>query len=307
MQYKKLALLLALNAVACAPDKPAESAGENAVFEPGVFSFNPEVGASFKHVMTRLEQVEIIGSPLQRSEKWRTTWQVSIAQEVDLFVYQATLEALEIHIDGKALLKGAEVTGQGGKMELLFDKKGHMVDIRHTETLTEVLSAVVPPDKREAVGQFFSPQNLKLLFLHRANERSRDLLGRPASEGVIWKGDLVEQGSGHVIKELRVTGTENCGKSKCVNVVRTLSPSPDLVWAAARSKVKEYVIAQGGDAQSVELTNAEVQLKDTFLVDPHRMQFHHAEFDQQATLSVATAQGDLSVKFTTHRESLYEY
>lgn len=192
-------------------------------------------------------------------------------------------------------------------MELLFDKKGHVVDIRHTETLTEVLSAVVPAEKRAAVGQFFSPQNLKMLFLHRANERTRDLIGRPSSEGLVWKGEFTEQGSGHIIKEIRVTGTEDCGKSQCVDVERTLSPSPDLVWATARAKVDEYVSAQGGDPQSVKLTAADVKLKDTFLVEPSRMQFHHAEFDQQASLTVSTGQGDLSVRFSTRRESHYKY
>src|SRR5690606_31991628 len=110
---------------------------------------------------------QIIGTPISQSEHWETTWRITVGREVDLLVFHAEVRALKVSVNGAEVLKGNEVTDQGGKMEILFDKNGRVVDIRHTQTLTEVLLQVSPVEQKQAIAAMFSPDNLKMLFLQR--------------------------------------------------------------------------------------------------------------------------------------------
>src|SRR5688572_30496059 len=104
-----LASLLVLTP-ACGPKGDAKSADAPAAAEAGTFRFAPRLGSKFRHVMSRTQELSIVGTPLRQIEEWKLTWDVELSAEQDAVLMRATMVTLELALNGAAVLRGDEVT-----------------------------------------------------------------------------------------------------------------------------------------------------------------------------------------------------
>ncbi len=303
---KQFSIALALLALNCT-NSPEAASPQNQPYDPGIFTFAPQEGREYLHTMHRRDELRIVGTPMNAVEEWNATFHVTIARESNLYVLQAELVELTIHRNGATMLQGDEIKDLGARLDIAVDPQGKVVDIRRTETITKALGKIVPPEAQGAIQQMFSPQNLTMLFVARANERTFDLVGRSARVGEKWEGVGATQGSGQVTRTLEVKKIEPCGKEQCVRVEREITIDPQLVWQGARQKVDNYLKSQGREHGEFELLEANVDLKDKMFVNPHSLEFHGATFSQKSHLSVEGPQGKIQVEMSTLRESTYVY
>ncbi len=296
-------LLLALPA--CAPK--GGDAKAPAAAEAGTFRYAPRIGSKFRHVMTRVQEVTIVGTPLRQVEEWKLTWDVALSAEQDAVLMHATLAALELSVNGAVVLRGDEVTARQAFVEVLLDSTGRVIDVRRTQTLTDAIVSVARPEAAEVVRASFNPEGLRYHFANLVAERSADLLGRPATVGSSWEIDAAPDAPGAATRTLRVTAAEACGAFSCVKVARETRVAPEIVWESAKWNVTSYVASQGGDPALVKLENADIELVDEMVVEPGTLQFHGATFKQSATITVQTPSGQLTVKSSLERASTYEF
>jgi len=273
----------------------------------GTFTFAPRIGSKFRHVMTRAQELAIVGTPLRQVEEWKLTWDVELSAEQDAVLMRATLVTLGLSVNGATVLAGDEVTSKQAFVEILMDSTGHVIDVRRTQTLTDAIVSVARPEAAEVVRGIFHPEALRYHFAVLAAERTADLVGHPAAVGSSWEIDAAADAPGAATRTLRVTAEEKCATFTCVKVARETRIAPEIVWESAKAQVADYVSSQGGDPAAVKLEKADVELVDEMLVEPATLQFHSASFDQAATITVGAPSGQLTVKSSLKRTSSYEF
>jgi hypothetical protein len=298
-----LASLLVLTP-ACGPKGDAKSAE---AAEAGTFRFAPRIGSKFRHVMSRTQELSIVGTPLRQVEEWKLTWDMELSAEQDAVLLRATMVTLELAVNGAPVLRGDEVTSKQAFVEVLLDSTGGVIDVRRTQTLTDAIVNVARPEAAEAVRAAFHPEALRYHFAVLVAERTLDLSGRPSAVGSSWQVDAAPDAPGAATRTLRVTAEEACGAFTCVRVARETRIAPEIVWDAAKADVAAYVTSQGGDATAVNLEKADVELVDEMLVEPATLQFHGASFSQSATIMVQSPKGQLTVKSSLKRASTYTF
>jgi hypothetical protein len=296
-----------MSGLGCGPSsKPAETAPP--VVASKKFVFAPRVGARFTHTMRRLDEVTFEGHPVRFAEEWELVWNVEIRQETNLFVFRHVLGGLKLTVNAAPLLAGPEVAQSAAYFDLAFDGEGNVVDIRHTQSLTDAVAQVVKPENQQLAVQMFSAENLRMLFFARAEERGRELFGQNAELGSSWSYRVDAAPSVPAAERtLVVKEAVPCAKEDCVKVVRETKLNPDLVWQGAAARVEQFITERGGDPKTISLEKADVQLLDEMLIVPERMEFHGAVFDQNATLGVSHGGEKLTVHFRTLRVSEYAY
>lgn len=300
-----LALAILLSTAACGSKQTA--APSSAKQEVPTFRYAPRIGSQFRHVMTRERGVAIVGTPLRQLEQWKITWWVTLSEENGATLMHADLKGLEFAVNGAQVLVGNEVLATNAFVEILIDSFGRVIDVRRTETLTEAIVSVARPEAAAAVRGSFDPQMLRYHFASLVEERTHDIVGRPAHDGATWEIEADPAYPGVTTRKLEVKGSEPCGPVTCLIVERRTHVAPQIVWEAARSEVSSYVQSQGGDPAQLELQGANVELSDVLFVEPDTLQFHGAVFSQNATITVATPSGPLTVLTELRRTSSYEF
>ncbi len=76
---KQSLILLSLLLVAPACGPKAGDAKAPASSEAAAFQYAPRIGSKFRHVMTRAEELTIVGTPLRQLEEWTITWDVTLS------------------------------------------------------------------------------------------------------------------------------------------------------------------------------------------------------------------------------------
>jgi hypothetical protein len=298
-------LSLLLVAPACGPkagDAKAPSASEVAAFQ-----YAPRIGSKFRHVMTRAEELTIVGTPLRQLEEWTITWDVTLSSENNATLMRGELAALALSVNGAKVLAGDEVAPKKAFVEILLDSEGKVIDVRRTETLTDAIVSVANPEAAPVVRAIFDAEGLRYHFAGLVAERAADLRGRPTKVGASWQIDAAPEAPGAATRTLRIVDEEPCGAFSCVKVARETRILPELVWAAAKNDVAAYVKEKGGDPEKIELAKVDVELVDEMVVEPATLQFHAASFLQSSTLTVASPAGELTVKSSLKRTSSYEF
>jgi hypothetical protein len=295
-------LLLATSACGPKDGAKAPEAGQATSFQ-----FAPRIGSKFRHVMTRAEELAIVGTPFRQLEEWTITWDVSLTAENNATLMRGELAALELKVNGVQVLKGDEVASKKAFVEILLDSSGTVIDVRRTDTITDAIVSAANPESASVVRAIFDPEALRYHFAGLVSERTADLTGHPANSGASWQIEADPNAPGLATRTLRVGDAEPCGAFSCVKVARETRIAPEVVWAAAKHDVEEYVKSQGGDVTKVTLAKADVQLTDEMLVEPATMQFHGASFLQATTLTVDAPAGQLTVKSSLKRGSSYKF
>lgn len=301
-------LLFALSGCASKTgDAKAGDAKSAAAAEAGTFTYAPRIGSKFRHVMSRAEELTIVGTPLRQIEEWKLTWDVELSAEQDAVLMRGNLSALQLSVNGAEVLRGDEVAAKQAFVEILFDKQGRVIDVRRTQTITDAIVSVARPEAADAVRAIFDPEALRYHFAALVAERTADLAGRSSNVGASWQIDAAPDAPGAATRTLRVTKAEPCGAFGCVQVARETRIAPELVWESAKADVAAYVASQGGDPATIKLEKADVELVDEMLVEPATLQFHGASFSQSATITVAGPSGQLTIKSSQRRSSTYEF
>ncbi len=300
---RALVLPIMLLMASCGGETPPAAAPP----APNVFTFAPSVGKIYRQTLTRHDEVAVVGAPLRQAEDLEMQWEMRIERESNLYRLHADLVSLKLSRNGATVLAGQEIASAKPFIDILIDPDGKLVDVRRADTVTEAIAGVVAPEQRDAARAFFAPDVLRQQFIALAQERSRDLLGQNADVGATWTGEGPPETAGAARRVLSVENAEPCGSGTCVRVRRETRVDRDLVWSAARARVEDFVKARGGDPSKVSLVNADVTLEDHFLVNPRTLEFEHITYKQKAELTVATAEGQLSVAFSTDREATFRY
>jgi len=305
----KTALALAVSLLFVLPACASKSGDAKSApaAEANTFQYAPRVGSKFRHVMTRAEELTIVGTPLRQLEEWKLTWDVELSAEQDAVLMRGNLTSLELSVNGASVLAGNEVTSKEAFVEILFDKDGKVIDVRRTQTLTDALVSMARPEAAEVVRAIFDPEGLRYHFAGLVAERSMDLLGHPAAVGGSWEIDAAPDAPGAATRTVRVKAAEPCATFSCVRVARETRIAPEIVWEASKAEVAAYVQSQGGDPAAVKLEKADIELVDEMLVEPTTMQFHGATFSQKATITVQGPSGQLTVQSSLRRSSTYEF
>ena len=285
----------------------AKSADAAADAAPSTFKYAPRIGSKFRHVMSRVQELTIVGTPLRQIEEWKLTWDVELSTEQNATLMTGRLAALELSVNGAVVLRGDEVAAQKAFVEILLDSAGQVIDVRRTQTITDAVVSVARPEAAEVVRAAFHPEALRYHFAALVAERTADLSGRSAAVGASWQIDAAPEAPGAATRTLRVTAEEPCAPFACVRVARETKIAPEIVWESAKVQVEEYVKSQGGDPALVKLDKAEVALTDEMIVEPATLQFHGATFDQSATITVQGPSGQLTVKSSLKRGSTYQF
>ena len=108
-------------------------------------------------------------------------------------------------------------------------------------------------------------------------------------------------------EEIRVVAEEACGAETCLRVVRQYDADQQAIRDSVAAQVKADVQAKGGDPNLVDVTGMDIKHEDTLLIDPATMEYHGANFVQNATVQVTGPEGQLQVAFKLERQSTYAY
>ena len=270
----------------------------------GVFVYAPTLGAPYQETMQRFEEVSIPGTAMHDAERWTLDWQVVNAQEGDNFKRTLKLVGLKFNVNGVDELRGDEIQAAAPTIDVVTDKGANVVDVHGTEQLSAAIVALATPEAQPILKRVFSPARLKALVVMRSVEQHADFVGRPSQVGSQWTTTVPDASS---TKQIRVVSEAPCGTSRCVQVERSYDVDKQAVFDEVSGRIANYVQAQGGDPQQVRLSEVEVKLKDSLLIAPASMDYHAANFDQDATMRVAGPNGELPVAFKLHRQSEYKY
>jgi hypothetical protein len=129
-------------------------------------------------------------------------------------------------------------------------------------------------------------------------------VGHPATVGSTW---TATDGASGGTKQISIVSEAPCGNAKCVKVERKYDVDKNEVFAEVSDRVAAYVKSQGGDPAQVKLVGLDVKLQDSLVIDPATMDYHGANFGQDATLNVAGPNGELPVALKIERSSDYKY
>jgi hypothetical protein len=299
------AIPLLVATASCSP-QGGEAKAPEASQAPG-FQYAPRLGTTFRHVMTRAEELAVVGTPFRQLEEWTITWDVSLSAENNATLMRGNLAGLELKLNGVQILRGDEVAPKKAFVEILLDSSAKVIDVRRTETITDAIVSASNPESASVVRAIFDPEALRYHFADLVSERTADLVGHPANPGASWQIEADPNAAGVATRTVSVVDAEPCGAFSCVKVARETRIAPEVVWAAAQHDVGEYVKSQGGDPTKVTLAKADVELTDEMVVEPATMQFHGASFFQATTLTVDTPAGQLTVKSSLKRGSSYKF
>jgi hypothetical protein len=293
------ALTVALLASACAEPTDAKTPQNT-----GAFVYSPTLNKPYQETMTRYEEMSIPGTPVRDAQRWTLNWQVVSTQESNHFKRTLKLVGLQLNVNGVDELKGDEIKAAAPSIDIVTDKDASVVDVRGTEQLSSAIVALGAPEAQPVLKKVFSPERLKALVIVRSIEQGADFVGHPSQVGSQWTVASPDA-AGSV--QFRVVSETPCGPRKCVQVERSYDIDKQAVFAEVSSRVADYVQSQGGDPKEVKLTNADVKLQDSLVIDPTTMDYYGVRFDQDATIRVAGPNGELPVAFKLHRQSDYKY
>ena len=282
----------------------AEPTGAKTPTNTGAFVYAPALNTPYHETMQRYEEMSIPGTPMRDAQRWTLDWDVVTSQESNHFKRTLKLVGLQLNVNGVDELRGDEIKAVAPTIEVLTDKDANVVDVRGTEQLSTAIVGLAAPEAQPVLKKVFSPERLKALVVLRSMEQHADLVGRPSPVGSQW---TASSGDGATTVQVRVAAETPCGTRKCVQVERKYEVDKQALFAEVAGRVAEYVQAQGGDPKQVKLTNAEVKLEDSLLIDPTTMDYYGARFDQDATIHVSGPNGELPVAFKLHRQSDYKY
>jgi len=299
--FRLRALLLGmLLAGGCAESGTTAKSPGNA----SAFVYAPRLDAPYRETMQRFEEVSIPGTAMHDAERWTLDWQVVNAQQGNNFKRTLKLVGLKFSVNGVDELRGDEIKAAAPTIEIVTDKDANIVDVHGTEELSAAIVALANPEAQPILKRIFSPARLKALVVMRNVEQHADFVGRPAQVGSQWTTSVPDASS---TKQIRVVSEAPCGTSRCVHVERSYDVDKQAMFDEVSGRITNYVQAQGGDPQQVRLTQVDVKLKDSLVIDPATMDYHAANFDQDATMRVVGPNGELPVAFKLHRQSEYKY
>jgi len=302
MKSIRLGAVLGLIGLASACAEPGADA--KSPENTGKFVYAPSLNVPYQLTMQRYEEMSIPGTPVRDAQRWTLTWQVVSSQESNHFKRTLKLVGLQLNVNGVDDLRGDEIKASAPSIEVLTDKDANVVDVRGTEQLSTAIVGLAAPEVRPVLQKVFSPERLKALVVVRNVEQSADFIGHPSQVGSQWQVSSPNSASS---MQVRVVSETPCGTRKCVQVARSYDIDKQAVFAEVAGRVAEYVQSQGGDPKEVKLTNAEVKLQDSLVIDPSTMDYYGASFDQDATIHVTGPNGELPVAFKLHRQSDYKY
>lgn len=268
--------------------------------KPAAFTYAPALETPRRESMRRIEEVSIPGSPMRESEQWSMEWQVTTTRETNLFRRNLRLVGLKINVNGAEQLRGDEVKASQAAIDVLTDKDSNVVDVRGTEELSKAIVSLADPKAQPVLERVFSPARLKMLVVVRSMELHADFVGRPTAVGSQW---IATDQSSNATRKISIVGETPCGATQCLKVVREYDLDQQSVYGQISARVAAYVQAQGGDPTQVSLVGMEVKLEDQLVIDPATMDFHGARFNQEAKIRVKGPNGELSVVFSTRRET----
>ena len=303
MLTKVAPFCLLLACVACS-EAASAPAGVEAPTAAETFTYAPVLDKRFHHTQRRYEEVSIPGSPMRRSEEWIMDWDVVTKQESNTFRATQRLVGLKININGLELLKGDEIKDDMVAIDIVTDKDSNVVDVRGAEQLSEALVNLATPEARPQIARVFSAERLKALGVARSLERHADFVGRPSKVGSQWMANDPLTGG---TKEIRVVAEEPCGAQTCLRVARQYDADRQAIQESVAAQVKADVQAKGGDPNQVNVVGMDIKHEDSLLIDPSTMEYHGANFIQNATVKVAGPEGELAVAFKLERQSTYKY
>jgi len=296
---------LLLASVACSETAGAPAGGAEApTAAAATFTYAPVLDKRFKHTQRRYEEVSIPGSPMRRSEEWIIEWDVVTKQESNTYRATQRLVGLKININGLELLKGDEIKEDMVAVDIVTDKDSNVVDVRGTDQMSEALVKLASPEAQPQIARIFSGERLKALAVARSLERHADFVGRPSKVGSQWMANDPMTGG---TKEIRVEKEEPCGAQTCLRVVRVYDADRQAIRDSVAAQVKADVEAKGGDPSKVDVVGMDIKHEDSLLIDPATMEYHGANFIQNATVQVAGPEGQLAVAFKLERQSTYQY
>lgn len=278
----------------------------------GIFTFEPRLGTAFRHTLRRSDTFEIVGSPERQSEESELVISVTITPEENLYRYTLRPTSLSLEINGAAVFDTpgghVDLSKSGAEVVLLINGEAVVTSIRGAETLTKAMVDLAPAERQGAVGQMFAPQLIEQLIIERVVERTADLVGNHSNLGNTWgAAPRAQKGYEPVAKQLEVVRDADCAAPRCVAVSRKFQIDQNLIWQAAEARVKNFVTSQGGDPASVRLVDTEVKFEDELVVDPRTLEFYGARFEQTATITAQGPKGNLTVRRSSIRTSVYDY
>ncbi len=268
------------------------------------FVYAPALDRPHHEVMTRTEELSIPGSPMRNEEQWVMDWVVVTRQETNLFRKTLQLASLKIKVNGADTLRGDEVKKSDVNLEVLTDKDSNVVDVRGAEQFSAAIVALGAPEAQPLLSRIFSPPRLRALAVERSQELHSDFVGRPAQVGSNWMSNDASSGG---TRQITVVAETPCGKSRCLQVKRQFDVDRKALYADITQQVGAYVRSQGGDASKVAVTGMDLKLEDSLVIDPATMDYHAAQFVEDATIRVTGPNGELPVSLKQHRQTEYRY
>jgi len=295
---------LGLFLFACTPSNTEKESNTAAQARTVTFVYAPALDRPHRETMRRTEEFSIPGSPLRNLEEWVLDWDVVVHPETNLFKRSMKLVGLKLNINGAENLRGDEVKASAVTIDVLTDKDSNVVDVRGSEQFSTAIVALASPEVQPVLARIFSPERLKALAVERSVELHSDFVGRPAQPGSTWMANDAHKGG---TRQIRVLAEAPCGASRCVQVRREYDIDRSALYADVSQRVGAYVKSQGGDASKVAVTGMDLKLEDTLVIAPATLEYHAAEFVQDALIHVTGPNGKLPVKLKVERETQYRY
>jgi hypothetical protein len=293
-----VALITALSSIACGGEQqPPAKAAEDA----SNFVFAPREGQVFQHEMKHLEEFAVPEKNFREAQEWRILWEVRVEKQRDNYLYHRRLVELALSVNDRAELMGNEVTEKRAEIVQVMGPYGRVLDVTGTETLTEAIASLAPPELQGAVAEQFSPTNLRELLLERAVDTFEDLVEKPARVGASWQA---RKTSGLLQPtQVRVDSALPCGATECRKVVRSYDIDQQKLGDLARRRVARFVADQQWDPNALQVVDTEVKAEDHFVVEPTTCHFHDALLTEQGRFVLQGPTGSRAEVLLTSRDS----
>jgi hypothetical protein len=291
------AFVAVLAASACSSEQTPAKAPQTASH----FRFAPRVGLVFRHEMTHQEEFAVPAASFREALEWRILWEVRVEKEGDYYLYRRRLLQLELSKNGESLLSGKEMGAQNAEIVQVMNPYGIVRDVTGTEQLTEAIASLAPEAQRAAVGQQFSPTNLRELLMERAVDVFDDVVDRPTEVGASWPA----RHSGGLLlpTSVRVDAALACGATECRKLVRSYDIDQQQLGEVARLRVARFVAQRQWEPGTLQVVDTNVGAEDSFVVEPASCHFHDALLTEQGRILLRGPEGRSAEVVLTSRDS----
>lgn len=270
------------------------------------FTFQPKENLAYTRKVRWVRELSIEGSPLRRQDELLLTWRGNLVLPGGgTYLLDEQLEDLSVKLNGAEIARAPKSWDSRIHLKANLDKTGKAVRLEGTDEAAKAILELVPAEARGRGAQEAIRASLEDLAATRIDERTADLVGRPAKLGETWTVAIPD--APDLKREYTVVAAERCVFGECARVDSTIQIDPKLVAASVQEVINELLGTDEG-AKIVAVKEATFTEKSSLVVDPRTLAHVGAKDSSEGDFTFAGKARALKVilKNTKEVEVIYD-